>query len=54
MPAVVVREELPRPALAGIDETAIEAAGRSGFIVPASQFGQCGCPGDCDRDHDNE
>jgi hypothetical protein len=53
MSAAAVREELPGPAFAGIDEPAAEAARRSG-LVAVSLFGQCGCPGDCDRDHDNE
>jgi hypothetical protein len=54
MSARAVREELPNPVLARREDPAALATRRPGPVVAVSLFGQCGCPGECDRDHDNE
>jgi hypothetical protein len=41
--------------VAGLSGPAAEAARRSGFaVVLGGALPRCDCPGDCDRDHDNE
>jgi hypothetical protein len=55
MSSAAITDELLAPVVAGLGGHAADAARQSGFVVVAtSAFGPCTCPGECERDHDNE
>ena len=54
MPVAAVREESARTGVvAHVEGDALSGEQVAGRATP-SEFGECGCPHDCDRDHENE